>query len=1260
MRNRFFIMLIILINFSLLNEIDASARNHYSSAPTDRKNISILPGKIIIKFKASLGDNAAGPAAQAVFNQCQAQQVEKLFKNHKPLKKVDTIGLDRIYQVQVDDNMSITEMCKSLNRLPEVEYAEPVYVCHPEAVPNDPFYSRQYFLPQIKAEAAWDIAKGDSNIIIGIVDTGVDWDHPDLASIIWRNPNEAENGSDSDNNGFVDDIRGWDFVTGQGGSAAEGEDGDRRDNDPMDFNGHGTHCSGLAAGATNNATGIASISWGCRIMPLRVGYENSSGDGVGFSSWMAEAFVYATDNGASVVSLSFENGGQVIRDAARYAHKNGVVVVTSAGNGDNEEKGGGINNLPFVVKVAAVDRNDNKAWYSTYGDWITVSAPGGNHRPGLYSTYFNDRYFYASGTSMASPLTAGLVGLVKSFHPDWTPSRLIFQVVDTADDIDNKNPAYPGKMGTGRINALRALTETVTAVPKMKLLSYSVLDQVTGNGNGVVDIGETVQIAVNLQNSWATGYNIVVALEVDDWAVKVTKGSANFGTVYGIEDIDQMNNTSNADDPFEMKIDSLALPHRVKAKIVISGDEGYRQEYAFTMAVNPSILYVDDAEIDISSYYIRALDNLGYSFERWSHQYKGVPINLTDYSTVIWNCEWTFPSLDATDRLVIQNYLNNGGSLFLSGQDIGWDLCEPITGDENEYTRSSGASKTFYENYLHTEYLLDDSEYSSLEGVAGDPISENLHFDVEQPNRAADEQFPDEINPFNGGISIFDYPNNNSGAVRFAGDYRVVYLAFGGYEAIMDSAARQILMTRTLNWLNGLSVFHTPLDDTENTTADYEVQAVIKSSVKPIKKAELYWDEDGELPLAHKITMEAIDDTTYQAYIPAQSGGKIMYTIFAQNEAGFYNSYEFNSFRVGQDQIPPTITNVSPVPNTLDRFGPWSCQLQITDNMSIDTSAVWLYYGQKEQTLDSLKMNRLTGSIFLAEIPASADYGDTLVYYAKARDVAASPNYTESEQYEFVIGFDDFEDQTLRSWINENGWGSDSTKAHSGVFAATESPYRNLGPSENAALQLKAPLDLSASENTLLTFWQQYSFHRNNAYGYFEASVDSGQTWDVLHQVTGIRRTWGQVVLSLNEYAGNPHLLIRFRTESSSAANDRFLGWLIDDVQIRTGIPQAISSGNGSVEIPDNFVLLQNYPNPFNPATKISFGLPKAAHISLKIYNLLGREVKTLVDSKQPAGHQQVVWDGTNNAGLLLSSGIYFYQLKTESFLQTRKMMWMK
>ena len=242
---------------------------------------------------------------------------KETYSTSKRQRIAEEIGLNRWVDATVPSVTDMENLIIRLNQDPNVEIAEPIYLEQINAAPSDPFgslqehlrkinaapndslYSLQQSLVQIKASQAWDIQHGDSTVIIAIIDTGVDWDHPDLAANIWNNPSP----------GPENDIRGWDFVDVTGRSATGCNPMDdlyNEDNDPMDYHGHGTNCAGIAGAVTNNSIGVASISWGCKIMPLRVVYRLANGGAWTYSDWIARAFQYAADHGASVASLSLE------------------------------------------------------------------------------------------------------------------------------------------------------------------------------------------------------------------------------------------------------------------------------------------------------------------------------------------------------------------------------------------------------------------------------------------------------------------------------------------------------------------------------------------------------------------------------------------------------------------------------------------------------------------------------------------------------------------------------------------------------------------------------------------------------------------------------------------------------------------------------------------------------------------------------------------------------------------------------------------
>lgn len=397
------------------------------------------PGEIIVKLKEE-----STAELTTLQQRHKLKEPKKLFTEKK---RAATLGArpiagtaaGEVYLLKADQ-MDVAAKVIELKKDPAVLYAEPNYQYKASVVPNDPQYNNQWGPKKIDAERAWDLTTGSPTVVIAIVDTGIDYNHPDLIDNIWTNIDEIPNdGIDNDFNGRIDDVRGWNFV---GNNA-----------DPFDDNNHGTHCAGIAGAPGNNAVGMAGTSWRTQLMPVK-GLDD---DGSGYSSDLALAIRYAVDNGAHVINNSWGGGSYstTLEDAVNYAVSRGAVVVFAAGNtgGETVEYPAV---LPGALAVAATDANDLKASFSTYGSWVDVSAPGKN----ILST-IPGGYAYMDGTSMAAPFVSGLAGLIISRHPGYTNQQVRDIIEASTDDIYTLNPTYTGLLGSGRINAWKAFNTTV-------------------------------------------------------------------------------------------------------------------------------------------------------------------------------------------------------------------------------------------------------------------------------------------------------------------------------------------------------------------------------------------------------------------------------------------------------------------------------------------------------------------------------------------------------------------------------------------------------------------------------------------------------------------------------------------------------------------------------------------------------------------------------------------------------------------------------
>lgn len=379
------------------------------------------------------------------------------------------------FTVRFPYGSDIDRIIAEYNKLEEVEYAEPDYIDSGAGgngfTPDDKLYNRQWGLhndgtfPQsqpkagidINIEEAWTVTTGDSNIIVAILDSGGRLNHPEFAGRIWLNHKEISgNSKDDDNNGYVDDYRGWDFVN--------------KDNDPTDDHGHGTNVGSIAGSTGNNNLGYAGVDWNCKLMFLKV----LSSDNTGYQSNFTAAIYYAVDHGARVINMSIggSSPSNIYRDAVGYALEKNVTIVACMMN-NNVETPYYPAAFPGVIAVGSIDPNGKRTqpffWDSksgsNYGSHISVVGPG-NYIYGL--SYSSDTNYgtYWGGTSQATPHVTGVVALMLAHNPDLTPTEIKTILEETARDgigrPEEDTPGWDKYHGWGLIDAYKALTYTIS------------------------------------------------------------------------------------------------------------------------------------------------------------------------------------------------------------------------------------------------------------------------------------------------------------------------------------------------------------------------------------------------------------------------------------------------------------------------------------------------------------------------------------------------------------------------------------------------------------------------------------------------------------------------------------------------------------------------------------------------------------------------------------------------------------------------------
>ncbi|GBE26889.1 thermophilic serine proteinase precursor [bacterium BMS3Bbin03] len=1230
----------------------------------------VQPHKVLLKVKtfASLrmkGITFYKPASitglasvDRVLEKFEVKSVKK-YLQHKPIPAGIPDDIDRIYEARYASDAPPWEVAKELAKDPNLAYAEPVPVFFLEDTPNDPMYSQQAHLPQIHAPEAWGVQKGDSSVVIAIVDCGVDYKHEDLAANSWINEKEKNGlpGVDDDGNGYVDDIYGWDF----------GENDPNPINpppDPLGYYAHGTHVAGLAAAVTNNGVGVSGSSWNCRYMAVKAAKDD---DPRSITNGY-QGITYAADNGADVINLSWGGGGyyQAGQDVVEYAYNKGSLVVASAGN-DPNDKVHYPSGYRYALSVGVVDSHDRKPAWGTWGLSVDVMAPGVQD----LSTLPGNKYGRMSGSSMSAPVAAGVVALVKARHPTWSVQRIMKQVAFTADNIDAENPGVEGLLGGGRIDAYRAVTETnpTPSPPKIKLISTKISDSDYGNGNGVFEQGETITIEPKFHNySMGTGTNVQFSLNTGDDSsiVLIAKSS----TVSFVDE----ESVFGLPEKFSFLIKQNAQSHMTRFFIGYTTSEGFTRADSFDVLIGKTPVLIvddDDGQNNVQGFYISSLKTLGVNYGIWTHVTMGTPSSsyLSSFPIVIWSCEWAFPSLDSSDRAVLQKYLDGGGNLFISGQDIGWDLVDPTSDDHN------ASSEQFFKDYLHAEYDADNANDKRVRGVFGDPIGNGLNFEINQPGRDITNQYPDVLSPLPGAFPVWQYEiNGGYGGVRFAGDYRVVYFGFG-FEAIDAPTAitqageysknRVTVMRRVLDYLNPIQM--TPLKDSENMEITFPVNAILKGDTVDLKGMVLYWKfKDDSVFRAVPMSRQ---DRLFKATIPAaHRTTHIDYYLEVENQYYKWSAppgapRNYYQFFVGPDTIPPVIVHEN-LPDMFNGEKPYSVHVKVTDNISLDMNSVFVHY-KVRSVEDSLQLSpgAETG-LFKGSIPPVAAYGDTLVYWFTAKDRSLLKNRAVSQKYRFLVGLDNFE-RGLSGWVvNPPGWGLDNTNAHSGEFSINDSPGKNYGLNEVTIIQTDFGFDFSRAKKAMLSLWTKYYLEFGHDFGYIEVSPDGGSTWKQLgEKIGGVSTRWKEITRSLTPYtgAGFDQVKLRFRMVSDNHQGPPFMGWYIDDVQVIEGKDlTSVASNSNENTIPKSWEVSQNYPNPFNPETRISIRVPGKQLVRIDVYNSIGQHVITLVKKVLPAGNYQFNWKGVNPKGEEMPSGLYFLRVRGKKFTKIQKMVLMR
>lgn len=511
-----------------------------------------VPGEILVKVKknsasASIlstlnqkGTNASGKDQSSVEKLLRRHHVDNIhpvfgrFKKElpkangnaakeknlpKPFKgAAEREDMFRWYKIKLPKGIDEEELLIQLQADPDVEDAELNYEWQLSALPDtatDPGYVDQWYLENIRIREAWQFLEdnginpgGSRDVVVAVIDTGVDYTHEDLVGNIWTNGGEISgNEIDDDNNGFVDDVHGCSVVS----------DSRSHSGDPIDLNGHGTHVAGIIGATGFNGNGGVGVAFNVQIMAIR----SAQYSGALAIDDIAEGLIYATDNGADVINMSFssQHRSQIVEDALSVAFSQAVLVAAAGNQAAKTEKLPNVPELPhypaalpWVLGVMASTQNDNLAWnFSNYDSWFPTRIEYEALAPGveIYSTLPNNQYAKWSGTSMATPIVSGIAALIRSVYPDHAVYSNRFIMGQIAG-----SRYYSG----GDFNVIDAYSAVAESpIPEVYPFEDWIFEDDTisasNDGDGRVDAGETVYLAIELMNRWGLAEDLTVTVE---------------------------------------------------------------------------------------------------------------------------------------------------------------------------------------------------------------------------------------------------------------------------------------------------------------------------------------------------------------------------------------------------------------------------------------------------------------------------------------------------------------------------------------------------------------------------------------------------------------------------------------------------------------------------------------------------------------------------------------------------------------------------
>ena len=1340
-----------------------------------------------------------------------ARFMRKQFLGSKPERiNGQLFDLSTLYKIMFSGEIDPIQLVEAYSQLPGVIEVQPVGIHGLSAVPNDAQYDLQWHLNQVNdadvdAPEAWDIETGSEEVIVAILDTGVRYYHVDLGGgdasytdptnvdgNMWVNWDEKNgvDGVDDDGNGFVDDWIGWDFVeSAVFPPPSSGEDGEDQDNDPRDFNGHGTHCAGNVAALTNNGGGLCAVSggwgdgtltsWGngVKAMALRIGYDNILGGSVLMDA-AAEAFYYAANNGAKIASCSWgSSDGGGMPDAVDYFLANGGMIFHASGNSGVDDPDY-LDNRGDCISVAATDSNDTNADFTNFGDWIDISAPGTK----IYSTYHvydddaNDYIAALDGTSMSTPIVAGVAALIWSQNPSWTAADVEQHLYDTADNIEDNLPSNrKGLMGAGRVNAYNAVfggsSESITLTApnggeEWQVGSSQTITWTSSGTSGNVQL----EYSTNNGGSWTT----ITASTTDDgshdWTIPDDPSTQ---CLVQVTDTD-----GSPSDQSDALFTILAVNQPPSASDVVlepaspvTGDD-LTGSYTYNdpdgdPESGTEIRWYRDATL-VSSLNDQLTVGAGETSKGEEWYFTVRPSDGSEFGTLETSNTVTIGNTapEASDLAITPsspyenddlqaNYTyNDADSDAESGSEIRWYQNGAVVATYNDQTTVPSSATAVNDEWYFTVKPSDGTDFGALQTSASVTILEQVVYQITDLRASVQS---DNIL-----LEWSELPGATEYNIYRGTSYDFVADVAGGSNRIAERISDEDGGTTGVQWTdtgNGADVvgdlatnyfyrvtgFTTPAQGSSTTKEnDHILPGNVITGGTPHTAFGQVFNADTSVPANGDIEFESYittrpDEILTQSstgcsyadgywsvavgnFSTAWSVGEVLRTDVRNIVNGETGAVDVVLTDAGSDEAEALYLNSETESEPSNVAGEFDVELLTTTTTDINELVVIMNTTNTRQ------------HIVTAEDLAQAIPNCTDVYYwsASGQGQVGHPKGTPIENFEIKPGYPYIVNVSANTiWTNAGTY----EMATFNLVTTSSTDINHIGvPFEKSHLTTADELGQDIPSCTDVYYWDVTGqgqvghpvgtpvedFPVYAAFPYY-VNVTAEATWpseaasttppdpaennqtmaqhigsNVPHtaygklNMNGIKgdlylRAW--IVGRENDVLTNDMVGTGFDHEywwigvgnfaASWQADDRLTVEFIDADGSLLGRQTITLTNAGSdkgeemvlgvlsdiaahQDVPEQYELQPNYPNPFNPSTTLQFGLPSRGHVKMSIYSMNGRLVRTLLNSQKDAASHPVVSDARNDAGLVVSSGIYLCRIESGDWHQTMKLIFAK